>query len=231
MKKLFALFLISIMLLSSCADIDKSGAGGGDAPFDVLVITSFYPVNALDYKSGDPLANLDYICRYWNVYDYDYDKFFSYKPNAKFFLGTTAMKTAPDFCGIFDSEKKFKSFYEHLNLGNYTPYPDDQFLEEKYEDHFSEGFFDDCFILYIAYLGSTFHWPFVNVDYTFESNEKNLNVTFTTRPHEGWRASAADSVKTTMYIVPIAKKDIKVDGKLVPYEELNIEVNYMLTFE
>ena len=36
---------------------------------------------------------------------------------------------------------------------------------------------------------------------------------------------------TLTYNIPIAKKDVTVDGKLVPYKELNIEVNYMLTGE
>ena len=222
MKKLLAIILISLMLLSSCADADKSGAGGGDAPFDVLLITNKTPYEDPYYKSDDPPASIDYINEFWDFPDIEYYNILSYKPDIEF-KGRESGRD-PSFCGIIDNEKKFKSYYEDLT--NYK-----ELTNGKYEDRFPENFFDDCFILLICYICDTFEPTFVKVDYTFEPDEKGLNLTFTTRPHEGWLDCPTENVGTSVLLVPIAKKDVVVDGKLVRYEDLNIEVNYMLTDE
>jgi hypothetical protein len=88
-------------------------------------------------------------------------------------------------------------------------------------EHFSETHFDDNIVI-IAY--SNHEAVFLGFDYGFDPLSKTLKIKFSTRPHEGWHESLLDVSGYTAYIVSVAKSDITVDGKLVPYEELNIEV-------
>ena len=48
---------------------------------------------------------------------------------------------------------------------------------------------------------------------------------------DGWEPMDIEVVGFTAYLIPIAKSDITVDGKLVPYEELKVEVTGDLTLE
>ena len=74
--------------------------------------------------------------------------------------------------------------------------------------------------------------PFVKADYSFDSDTKSLNISLTTRPHDGWHKMGETlNLHSIAYIISIAKSDITIDGKLVPYEELNIEVTGKLMLD
>ena len=206
MKKLFALFLISIMLLSSCADIDKSGAGGGEKnfPYDVLVLTNKPPVPEDFYneKKDVSLADIDHVIGASWVPPRDYltcEVNVSFKNNG----------FDCNIYGIFGDEKKFKSFFG----ANTT---------KKYEDFFPDDFFDNYIILYMSY--ECREGGFDKINYSFDSTNNMLSIHFSKRQLDGWEPMDIEFVGYTAYLIPIAKSDITVDGKLVPYEELNIDV-------
>ena len=56
-------------------------------------------------------------------------------------------------------------------------------------------------------------------------------IDFSERQLDGWEPMDIEVVGITAYLIPIAKSDITVDGKLVPYEELKVEVTGDLTLE
>lgn len=197
MKKLFALFLISIMLLSSCT----GNEGNAAPPFDVLVVTTHTPWFIGDDYEADvpqPEERLDYVCKYSSDGKFDAGEFFSHETNVEVEGLRSSIK--PGFCGIIDNKKDFESFY-------------DKITNEKYEDHFPKSFFDDFFVLVANY--DFRNMPFVKVDYTYDTATKTLEVSYTNRPHEGWGYETFEMVVRTVYIIPIAKKDITIDGRLV----------------
>jgi hypothetical protein len=207
MKKLFALFLISIMLLSSCAGIDKSGTGGGEKnfPYDVLVLTNKPPVPEDFYneKKDVSLADIDHVIGDFVIPPRDY---LTCEVNIDF------KNIAPDtnIYGIFDDEKKFKSFFAATDT------------RRNYEDIFPDDFFDNYIILYMSY--ECREGGFDKINYSFDSTNNMISIHFSKRQLDGWEPMDIELVGYTAYLIPIAKSDITVDGKLVPYEELNIEV-------
>ena len=213
MKKLFALFLISIMLLSSCTNPDKSGTGGGEKifPYDVIILTNKPPLPDDSYKETDDSsrANIDHvICASW-VPPRDY---LTCEVNVSF-------KNNGSYCniyGIFDDEKKFKSFFG----ANTT---------KKYEDFFPDDFFDNYTILYMSYEIS--EGGFDKIDYSFDSTNNMLTIYFSERQLDGWKPMDIEFVGYTAYLIPIAKSDLTVDGKLVPYEELTVDTSIKQTVE
>ena len=81
--------------------------------------------------------------------------------------------------------------------------------------------------------GDSTDYPYVKVDYKFDTASKGLNISLSTRPHDGWGSDCRLAIPAlpTTYLIPIAKSDITIDGKLVPYEELNIEVSGKLMLD
>jgi hypothetical protein len=234
MKKLFALMLISLILLTSCADIDKTGTGSGEdiLPFDVIVIGAHPIIGAgYDYKDNLPPTNVDYIATRSYSEDWKGKQIkdtLSYNLNIVFSRDLYDLKgnyshsvdSQADVSGIIDTKEKFESFYE-----GYTT--------EKYSDRFPQNFFENNILFVMYFDGGSIDYPYVKVEYTFDTDTKGLNVAFSTRPHEGWGSDykLAIPALSIAYLIPIAKSDITVDGKLVPYEELRIEVTGNLTVE
>jgi hypothetical protein len=236
MKKLLAIILISLMLLSSCtAPTDQSKEAPTDttaaattAPTSVpqsneiemkmtngLVITSKYPEKRHAYQKSDvnPPSDIDYIVRLKSGIDESvltYKMDLTYNTNLYNYkeLEKSYHDVKTDFAGIIDNKEKFISCYESLT-------------GEKYSKRFSDTFFDDNIIIISQAFG--FEHVFVGFEYGFEANLKKLKVVFFTRPHEGWHECTTEELGACIYIVPIAKKDIMIDGKLIPYDELTIE--------
>ena len=236
MKKLLILTLISMLILTACADKDilnetnnASNNASNNVPdeFEGLVITSKYPMKSRDYvKAGKESPKLDTVLKIitgvaseeaksalafesqvtTNIYKSDYyGNIYSYEWPAK-------------YSGFINDKAKFQPVYEKLT-------------GEKYTDRFSENFFDDTVIFIVDYHGGRLEEPFVSFDYSFNPEQKELKVSFKRRPQEGWEKNVDDFGGSFMYLIPIAKSDITIDGKLVPYEELNIEVTGDLTVE
>ena len=223
MKKLFALFLISIMLLSSCADIDKSGSGSGDTvpTFDVIALTNNLPPMSMGYNATDnpPPTTIDHIVNISGDLSREQleellacktDITLGGSSNGETVVSVRTFKA--DLAGIIDNKENCIAFYEGIT-------------EELYSDRFSDDFFENYVVLTMFFFNQGYDDPFVNVYYSFDSETKKLRISFTERPHEGWGDNGYDAVlHTSGYFIPISKSDITIDGKLVPYEELNIEV-------
>ena len=231
MKKMLALILISFMLLSSCSYIDKSGAGSSDEllSFDVLALTSHFPQleDGYDYKNNLPPTSINYILPMNGIGEKEIKECLTYETdivlnNTYYYVRTNTENVSNvqmDISGIIDDKNKFRRFYEGIQY-------------EKYSDRFSDNFFKNNILLITYCCGKGFDMPFVKADYSFDSDTKSLNISLTTRPHDGWHKMGETlNLHSIAYIISIAKSDITIDGKLVPYEELNIEVTGKLMLD
>lgn len=227
MRRLLILTLISLLILTACAEPNSSAPSDTPKEFEGLVITSKYPMKSDDYvKSGEePPTKIDYILKKKGVENEDIKSALTFEfqvtmniDDLDFYGNEYRYEWAAYFIGFIDDKARFQPLYEKMT-------------GEKYSDRFSENFFDDTVIFLIYYPGGRLEEPFVKFDYTFDTEQKELKVTFEERPHEGWRKNLDDFGGSFTYLIPIAKSDITVDGKLVPYEELNIEVTGNLTVE
>ena len=204
-----------------------------------FVVTNKSPEIDLAYKNSEtqPPSDIKYILSYkkglgrpseedyesirsaltseknieYNIARNDYqnlDQWHSYK-----------MKT--QISGIIDNGEKFKSFFETYVITDFQTYT------VKYSDLFSDKFFEDNVILFS--MSDYDEGVFVGFEYGFDPSSKTLKIVFTPRPHEGWHECTAEFGGLIMYLVNIPKSDLTIDGKLVPYEELNIEYSGRLT--
>ena len=236
MKKLLILTLISMLILTACADKDilnetnnASNNASNNVPdeFEGLVITSKYPMKSQEYiKAGKESPKLDTVLkRITGVASEEAKSALAFESQVTMNIDTLDFngneyryEWAANFIGFIEDKAKFQPVYEKLT-------------GEKYTDRFSENFFDDTVIFIVNYHGGRLEEPFVSFDYSFNPEQKELKVSFKRISQEGWQQNVDDFIGSFMYLIPIAKSDITVDGKLVPYEELNIEVTGNLTLE
>ena len=236
MKKLLILTLISMLILTACADKDilnetnnASNNASTNVPdeFEGLVITSKYPMKSRDYvKSGKESPKLDTVLKIiTGVASEEAKSALAFESQVTMNIDTLDFngneyryEWAANFIGFIEDKAKFQPVYEKLT-------------GEKYTDRFSENFFDDTVIFIVDYHGGKLEEPFVSFDYSFNPEQKELKVSFKRRPHEGWEKNVDDFIGWFTYLIPITKSDITIDGKLVPYEELRIEVTGNLTVE
>ena len=213
------------MILSSCADQNSAEPSNASNDFDGVVITTKYPMQSRDYvKSGKEPPRLDYILDLMNgVSSEEAKSALAFESRVTMNIDTLDFngneyryEWAANFIGFIDDKAKFQSVYEKMT-------------GEKYTDRFSENFFDDTVIFIVDYHGGRLEEPFVSFDYSFNPEQKELKVSFKRRPQEGWEQNVDDFVGWFTYLIPIAKSDITVDGKLVPYGELKIQVSGDLT--
>ena len=243
MKKIFSMFLVSLLLLTSCVtsvEDFKGNSSGTNNAMSVsskleekmkitngIVITTKYPHAYPAYKEYglNTPTKIDYILQKKGGSYEEIELAMSYEANiivsgVTYDYGSLTKQYwehTPKFSGIADNKEKFKNLYESLT-------------GENYSDRFSDEFFEDN-IVFFMHSSPGFEVCFVGFEYGFDSETKKLKIAFETRPHEGWTDSLLEVVGSVMYIIPIAKSDLTVDGKLVTYEELNIEVTGNLTLE
>lgn len=215
MRKLFALVLISILLSYSCTKADKSDVG--EYTLDVIVSTNQFPIIDADYNGEDhSRANIDYIVPMNGAMSVSIRDVISCEVDVTF-KDFQIDKGARNIFGIISNSLPFKSYYREST-------------GENYNTRFSQDFFGENIVLYMYLQFKDF--PFAKVDYTFDPESKTLNLIFLERSHEGWETYIdPEFVPSTAYFIPIAKSDITIDGKLVPYDELNIEVTGKLTLD
>ena len=236
MKKLLILTLISMLILTACADKDilnetnnASNNASNNVPdeFEGLVITSKYPMKSQEYiKAGKESPKLDTVLkRITGVASEEAKSALAFESqvtmniyNLDFFGNEYSYEWVTNFSGFIDDKAKFQPVYEKLT-------------GEKYSDRFSENFFDDTVIFIIDYRGGRLEEPFVRFDYSFDPEQKDLKITFEECHREGWRKNLDDFGGSFTYLIPISRSDITIDGKLVPYEELKVEVTGKLTIE
>ena len=243
MRKLLSVILILILLLTSCGtsveEFNENSSGTNNetsASFKLeekmkitngIVITTKYPHAYPAYKEYglNTPTKIDYILQKKGGSYEEIKSAMSYEANiivsgVTYDYGSLTKKCwehTPKFSGIADNKEKFKNLYESLT-------------GENYSDRFSDEFFEDN-IVFFMHASPGFEVCFVGFEYGFDPESKKLKIAFETRPHEGWTDSLLEVVGSVIYIIPISKSDITIDGKLVPYDELNIEVTGKLTAE
>jgi hypothetical protein len=259
MKKLFALFLISIMLLSSCAETSDSGQEITDEttaetvesvdnsqnreiemkPTNGIVVTNKYPLKDADYANSEtpPPSDIKYILSYKkgngrpSKEDYEFirsaiacEKNIEYnivRYNSENSDNGHSYKSTTQVSGIVDNDEKLKSFYDEFVISDFQTYT------VKYSDNFSDKFFEDNIIIFS--MSNHDEGVFVGFEYGFDPSSKTLKIVLTTRPHEGWHECTEEFGGLIIYLVNIPRSDITIDGKIVPYEEINIEYAIRLT--
>ena len=227
MKRFLILILISLLILTACAEPNSKESSDTPKEFEGLVITSKYPMKSSDYvNSGKEPPKLDDILDIMKgVSSKEAKSALAFESqvtmniyNLDFFGNEYSYEWVTNFSGFIDDKAKFQPVYEKLT-------------GEKYSDRFSENFFDDTVIFIIDYRGGRLEEPFVRFDYSFDPEQKDLKITFEECHREGWRKNLDDFGGSFTYLIPISRSDITIDGKLVPYEELNVEVSGDLTLE
>ena len=227
MKRFLILILISLLILTACAEPNSKESSDTPKEFEGLVITSKYPMKSSDYvNSGKEPPKLDDILDIMKgVSSEEAKSALAFESqvtmniyNLDFFGNEYSYEWVTNFSGFIDDKAKFQPVYEKLT-------------GEKYSDRFSENFFDDTVIFIIDYRGGRLEEPFVRFDYSFDPEQKDLKITFEECHREGWRKNLDDFGGSFTYLIPISRSDITIDGKLVPYEELKVEVTGKLTIE
>ena len=239
MKKLFALILLSVMLLSSCAEIGNSGNGGDTtvAPettrpettgqIDILKVdvdfkkADFYifscdiplpledprlpklPEDLFDYvfELSDVSANGNSYSDGALSFEFPLTEYKEYK---KFDGTMSSTQTDCSKAGIIDSKEKLS---EAIEKGT----------KKKYSELYTDDFFEKNIIIYISkyHSGSVFY----EFEYGFDPETKLLAIHFTQPVKDMFKHS--EMHHTYDYYITIPKEVITVDGKIIPYEELN----------
>jgi hypothetical protein len=106
--------------------------------------------------------------------------------------------------GIIDSKEKLS---EAIEKGT----------KKKYSELYTDDFFEKNIIIYISkyHSGSVFY----EFEYGFDPETKLLAIHFTQPVKDMFKHS--EMHHTYDYYITIPKEVITVDGKLIPYEELN----------
>jgi hypothetical protein len=117
---------------------------------------------------------------------------------------------------IIDKKEEFKAYFEALTL-------------KKIDDFFSADFFENNFIIFFD-IGEGPDNEYYSFEYGFDSESKTLKLRFYEIEHEGWQDCLHDSEHTFYNFVMIPKADIAIDGKLIPYDELNVIMSGEFTY-
>jgi hypothetical protein len=226
------------MLLSSCAEIGNSGNVGDTtvAPettmpettgqIDILKVevdfkkADFYifttdipappempelypwPENLLDYAFQLPIGvNANSYSDGCLSYEFPLTEYLEYKKTD----GTiSSSKIECSKVGIIDSKEKLS---EAIEKGT----------KKKYSELYTDDFFEKNIIIYISkyHSGSVFY----EFEYGFDPETKLLAIHFTQPVKDMFKHTQI--LHTYDYYITIPKEAITVDGKMIPYEELN----------
>lgn len=278
MKKLFALILISVMLVTSCAEAGNSGSDDGST--SAPATTTYAPTNAPIYsapsetkapetkapetkapettapettapETSDPVLDAllnvkvnfkkadfyifstdvvqqvdypgfaklpenfsDYVFVFSSIgvnsnaysdgclsYEFPLTQYLEYKKAD----GTvSSSKTDCSKAGIIDSKEKLTAALE-------------KGTKKKYSELYTDDFFDNNIIFYISsYISGSVFYEF---EYGFDPETKLLAIHFTQPTKDTFVHS--EILHTYDYFITIPKEAITVDGKMIPYEELN----------
>ena len=123
----------------------------------------------------------------------------------KKFDGTvSSSKSDCNKAGIIDSKEKLTAALE-------------KGTKKKYSELYTDDFFDNNIIFYISrYIGGSVFYEF---EYGFDPETKLLAIHFTQPTKDTFVHS--EILHTYDYFITIPKEAITVDGKMIPYEELN----------
>ena len=235
MKKLFALFLISIMLLSSCKgpivsknpehSTDHSVEKNEMLSFPLFILTDKYPIKTEEYLTQTPPTSFDNVFYVSSGMEILTENTLSQELTVPCTITEINPYTKEEELYAFESKKagiidNKDALVECFEKGK----------DVKYSDHFSDDFFEKNIILFVR-IDESYASPFWSVEYEFNTANKKLTVTFSEIEHEGWLRNTTEIEGPYNYFIVIAKSDLTIDGNLVPYDELNIEVTGKLTVQ
>ena len=235
MKKLLLIMLMIFMFLSSC-----QGPGSGKnsehstdhfveknemLSFPLFILTDKTPLKTEEYLSKMPPTSFDNVFYISDGMEILSENTLSKELTASCTITEISSYTKKEELYTFESKKagiidSKDSFVECFEKGK----------DARYSDHFPADFFEKNIILFVR-IHESYSSPFWSVEYEFNSADKKLNVAFSEADHEGWMRNRVEIEGPYNYFIVIAKSDITVDGKLVPYEELNIEVTGKLMLD
>ena len=133
-------------------------------------------------------------------YEFPLTEYLEYKSNGTISSGATDCSKA----GIIDSKEKLTAALE-------------KGTKKKYSELYTDDFFDNNIIFYISKYnsGSVFY----EFEYGFDPETKLLAIHFTQPTKDTFVHS--EILHTYDYYITIPKEAITVNGKMIPYEELN----------
>ena len=161
-----------------------------------------WPENLLDYAFKLPIGvNANSYSDGCLSYEFPLTEYLEYKKTD----GTISSgKIECSKAGIIDSKEKLS---EAIEKG----------IKKKYSDLYTDDFFDKNIIFYISrYIGGSVFYEF---EYGFDPETKLLAVHFTQPLKDMCKHS--EILHTYDYFITIPKEAITIDGKMIPYEELN----------
>ena len=278
MKKLFALILISVMLVTSCAKAGNSGSDDGStsAPATTTYVPTNAPIYSAPSETKAPETNAPETkapettapeTTAPETSDPVLDALLNVKVNFKkadFYIFSTDVVQQVDYPGFAKLPENFSDYvFVFSSIGvNSNAYSDGclsyefpltQYLEykkadgtvsssktdcskagiidskekltaalekgtkKKYSELYTDDFFDNNIIFYISrYIGGSVFYEF---EYGFDPETKLLAIHFTQPTKDTFVHS--EILHTYDYFITIPKEVITVDGKMIPYEELN----------
>ena len=236
MKNLFALILLSVMLLSSCAEIGNSGNGGDTtvAPettmpettgqIDILKVevdfkkADFY-IFTTDIPAPPEMPELypwpDNLLDY--AFDLSHDNTKSYSDGAlSYEFPLTQYTDHKKTDGTISSSKAECSKAGIIDSKEKLSEAIEKGTKKKYSELYTDDFFEKNIIFYISRFqsGSVFY----EFEYGFDPETKLLAVHFT-QPLKDM-CLHSQMLHTYDYYITIPKEAITIDGKMIPYEEL-----------
>ena len=101
---------------------------------------------------------------------------------------------------------------------------------KKFSELYNEDFFEKNVIIYVCLNGAGAS-PLKEFEYGYDTETKLLKLAYKTFKLDGIKNCPCEMLHTDGYFITVPKEAITVDGKLVPYEELKVEVTGKLTIE
>ena len=249
MKKLLAIILISIMLLTSCAGIEKSG---GESPSESTKSPETTAAENSSPEKNPSEANTSFSnafmppetklaeylvigdCAPYPILDtnkyYEIDmadgaeKLYDAIVSRKLDIKHKVRVYYPIFAKkIREGEIPCAKacFVDKQNAEAYKAYFE-ALTSVDYEKYYSDDFFDKNVLFFTDISESV--WPeFCMFEYSFDPATKTLYVNARHIYSEGWEHCRHDSLHTYYTSIAIPKEDLTVNGQMIPLEELNVE--------
>lgn len=175
---------------------------------DVVIITNGLPRTdeGIEHLGAPTNAGLDYLFEYRissvNAVSIEDAFSFTVKPNLS---NNTVRKV-----GIIDEKDKFVPIIEAVT-------------GKKFSELYADDFFEKNFIVYVHINGGGAS-PLRGFEYGYDTSTKLLKITYKKFTLDGIKDCPCEMLHDDGYFITIPKEAITVDGKMIPYEELNFRL-------
>ena len=249
MKKLLAIILISLMLLSSCAEAGSNSSGettepettAPDAVEDQIemkvaefkLLTDKPPLIDTEYqkenKAAEPLPYL--VIGKNNLAENVVFEEIKRISERTFDIPVTGESRGHVVNGEKVSYELSFSYKNSSIITDEAAFKEffAKYTEEKYEDHFAEDLFEKNFVIFIHTNDA--EAPFPHFEYGFDEKTSTLKLFLTDRSHEGWHANTSTAGGTNCNFIIIPKEAISVSGEPVAYDQLKVEMTAILNMD